>query len=131
MVIEVLKSGVVRVAFGGLVVQCRGADLGPAKNERDDDEDERPKAKARKAARGARGGMAKVDLHGLGVDEALQVVQRAVNEALMAGADGIHVIHGLGTGKLKAGVHRYLASLTVVKRFRLLEGNAGTTVAYF
>jgi len=54
-----------------------------------------------------------------------------VNDALLSGANGIAIIHGIGTGKLKTAVHRYLASLSVVKRFQLEKGNAGTTVAYF
>ena len=133
VVTEVLKSGRFRVAFGSVVVECGQDDLAPPKNTRDEDDDDfEPKAKSKKQSGGSRGGgMASVDLHGMRVEEAIALVQSRVNDALMSGASGIHIIHGLGTGNLKAAVHRYLAGLSVVKRFRLDEKNHGTTVAYF
>ncbi len=126
-----LKSGWFRVLVGTVVVECREEDLLPPKNSSGDDEFA-PVAKTKKhSTKPSSGGMASVDLHGMRVEESIALVQSRVNDALMSGASGIHIIHGLGTGKLKAAVHRYLASLPVVKRFQLDPRNAGTTVAYF
>jgi DNA mismatch repair protein MutS2 len=65
------------------------------------------------------------------VEEALRLVEARLNEALLKEIDSLEIIHGLGTGRLKAAVHKYLSALSVVKHFKLDETNPGTTWVYF
>jgi len=71
-----------------------------------------------------------VDLHGLTVALAEVELEKALSDALLRHADHLDVIHGIGTGKLKEFVQRYLARFKQVKRFQIQERNPGTTRAY-
>ena len=132
VVLDVLKSGAYRVAVGNLSVECHESDLTPLKKGQGLPKPTISKKKERERA-AKRGGprSISVDLHGMRVDEALSLVERKVNEAILGGCDALEIIHGLGTGRVKSAVHRYLSTLPVVKRFKLVEDNPGTTFAYF
>jgi DNA mismatch repair protein MutS2 len=65
------------------------------------------------------------------VEEALALVEKRLNEALLSEIDSLEIIHGVGTGRLKVAVHQYLGGLGVVKHYKLDEGNPGTTWVYF
>ncbi|MBU1277448.1 MAG: Smr/MutS family protein [Proteobacteria bacterium] len=73
-----------------------------------------------------------LNLIGKRVDEALPLVDKALDQALLAGRGEIRVVHGMGTGRLRAAVREYLAAHPVVASFRpgqRGEGGAGVTVA--
>jgi len=73
-----------------------------------------------------------VDVRGLYGDEALQVVDKFIDNALLAGLHRVDIIHGKGTGALKKKIGSFLTSDTRIKSFRLgewNEGGAGVTVA--
>ena len=73
-----------------------------------------------------------VDVRGKTADEALEDVVAALDRAALAGAPLIRVIHGHGTGRLKAAVRDYLGRSPYVKDFRSGdrgEGGDGVTVA--
>lgn len=72
-----------------------------------------------------------VDLHGLRVEEALRELDRAVNRAIVEDWESLRVVHGLGTGRVKAAVHAHLAGLSVVASFKLESTNPGVTIVYF
>ena len=74
---------------------------------------------------------ARVDLHGLSVDEAMARVMAEIDRALQQGASRLEVIHGKGSGRIKAALHRLLTSLPVVASFQLDEGNPGVTWVHF
>ncbi len=72
-----------------------------------------------------------VDLRGLYVDEAIDKVDKFIDDAFLAGMDTISVIHGKGTGALRTGIHEYLRRHSRVKKYRLGEfgeGDAGVTI---
>ena len=73
----------------------------------------------------------RVDLHGLTVEDAVAQVTREIDEALRRGADRVEVVHGKGSGRVRDGVHRHLASLPVVAAFRLDPRNPGVTWVWF
>ena len=50
-----------------------------------------------------------LDIRGLRVDEALQVVMAYIDDALMVNAEMVTILHGTGTGALKQVVRDYLA----------------------
>ncbi|RDV82463.1 endonuclease MutS2 [Ammonifex thiophilus] len=72
-----------------------------------------------------------LDLRGQRVEEALENLSRHLDAALLAGLERVTVIHGHGTGALRAAVRDYLSRHPQVKSFRLgtpEEGGAGVTV---
>jgi dsDNA-specific endonuclease/ATPase MutS2 len=71
---------------------------------------------------------AEVDLHGLTVEEALARAESALNEALLADAEVLRLIHGRSGGRIRAALHRRLRALTSVRAFRLDPRNEGVTI---
>jgi DNA mismatch repair protein MutS2 len=68
---------------------------------------------------------AEIDLRGMYGDEAVQVVQRILDEAVVANLHRVDIIHGKGTGALRKRVTEFLKTSPVVKSFRLGEWNEG------
>ncbi|MGQ9687986.1 MAG: endonuclease MutS2 [Desulfobaccales bacterium] len=56
-----------------------------------------------------------VNLVGLRVEEALPLVDRLLDQAILQGAERVDIIHGTGTGRLKAAVREHLRHHTMVK----------------
>jgi DNA mismatch repair protein MutS2 len=79
-----------------------------------------------------RGGAAdRLNLLGMHVDEALAEVERFIDRAGYQNLQQVTVIHGLGTGALKAAVTGYLKGHALVSSLRTgepSEGGAGVTV---
>ncbi len=72
-----------------------------------------------------------VDVRGQAADEAMDHVLAALDRATMDGAPFLRVIHGHGTGKLKAALREYLKASPYVAEFRSgerAEGGDGVTV---
>jgi DNA mismatch repair protein MutS2 len=73
-----------------------------------------------------------VDVRGKAADEALDDVVAALDRATVAGAPYLRIIHGQGTGKLKASLRDYLKDSPYVAEFRAgdrAEGGDGVTIA--
>ena len=72
-----------------------------------------------------------INLIGLNVDEAISILDKFLDDCYLSSLEQIHIVHGKGTGKLRAGVHTYLKKHPHVKSFRLGtfgEGETGVTV---
>lgn len=72
-----------------------------------------------------------VDLRGMTTDEAIPYVDKAIDDALLAGITQVRIIHGKGTGALRAGLQEYLKSHRNVASYALASlsmGGAGVTV---
>ncbi|MFH0823857.1 MAG: Smr/MutS family protein [Pseudomonadota bacterium] len=72
-----------------------------------------------------------VNVIGLRVDDALAVVEKAVDEAMLSGLSSINVIHGKGTGRLKQAIWEALADQSYVRSLRVENihgGGDGVTV---
>lgn len=72
------------------------------------------------------------DLRGLMVDEAIIVLDRFLDDLLRSGLTECTIIHGKGTGALRAGVTQFLKSDPRIRTFRLGtfgEGENGVTIA--
>ncbi|MBL7661801.1 Smr/MutS family protein [bacterium] len=73
----------------------------------------------------------KIDLHGMTVRDAVDSFEETLNRAILdEDVAQIEVIHGIGTGKVREGIHQYLRKSRVISSFRLLDHNAGTTLVY-
>jgi dsDNA-specific endonuclease/ATPase MutS2 len=79
-------------------------------------------------ARHARSVRDEVDLHGRTVDDAMALVDEALNEALLAGLTSLRVIHGRSGGRLRAALHRRLREIPSVRGFHVDPRNEGVTV---
>lgn len=75
-----------------------------------------------------------INLIGLTVDEAVAKLDKYLDDAYIAHIPSVRIVHGKGTGALRAGVHAHLKRTSVVKSFHLAEfgeGDAGVTIAEF
>ena len=71
-------------------------------------------------------------IRGLMCDEAILVLDRFIDDMLMSGLKELTVIHGKGTGALRAAVQQFLKHDPRIKSFRLGtfgEGENGVTIA--
>ncbi len=72
-----------------------------------------------------------IDLRGLLGDEAWLAVDKYLDEALMANFSKVRLIHGKGTGALKAALWKHLKGDKRIRSFRIAaygEGDGGVTV---
>ncbi len=72
-----------------------------------------------------------IDLRGMTMDEAEEIVDKYLDDAAIAGLHEVTVIHGKGTGVLRSGIHRFLKYHGHVEAYRLGkygEGETGVTV---
>ncbi len=75
-----------------------------------------------------------LDLRGMATDEMLGVLGSFLDNAYLANLSSARIIHGKGTGALRAAVHAELKKCKYVKRFRLGtygEGEDGVTIVEF
>ena len=72
-----------------------------------------------------------VDLRGMTLNEAIPVVDKAIDDAMLAGISQLRLIHGKGTGALRAGLTAYLQNNRFVKKLEMASletGGSGATV---
>ena len=82
-------------------------------------------------SRAMRNAKTELDLRGMTADEGIMETDSFLDEAVMAGFETVTVIHGKGTGALRAAIHAHLKTHPSVKSFRLGvfgEGETGVTV---
>lgn len=75
-----------------------------------------------------------INLIGMTVDEAVPVLDKYLDDAYISHLPQVRVVHGRGTGALKAGIHKHLKRLKYIKDFRLGEfgeGDTGVTIVTF
>ena len=129
VVVDAGRNGRYRVRVEGVTTSCREADLAaPAESKGKKNilrralpvrtsSNERGRRKRRPAAR--------VDLHGLRVEEALAKVMDEIDRALRRGADRLEVVHGKGSGRIKDALHRRLAHCRLLLHSRSTNETRG------
>ena len=73
-----------------------------------------------------------IDLRGMDTIEAVCVMERYLDEAMRSNLKTVRIIHGKGTGAVRAAVHQSLKRIKYVKKYRLGqygEGEDGVTIA--
>ena len=98
---------------------------------------DKPKNNIRKKAGGGASGISvraverECDVRGMNVEEAILAIDMFLDGAMLNKLNEVQIIHGKGTGVLRAGVQRHLRSHPGVQEFRLGrygEGEDGVTV---
>ena len=72
-----------------------------------------------------------INIIGLTVDEAIPLVDKFLDDCILAKLQTTRIVHGKGTGKLRQGIHTYLKKHPRVKSFRpgtYGEGEMGVTI---
>lgn len=75
-----------------------------------------------------------INLIGKTTDEAIALLDKYLDDAYLAHVPTVRIVHGKGTGALRAAVHKHLKRLKYVKSFRLGvfgEGETGVTIVEF
>jgi DNA mismatch repair protein MutS2 len=134
-VIEVnLRSGRVTVSIGGIASTVKPDELRftGRKNSHETDVKLDTSSLDRRAYRKVVG--TTLDLHGLRVDEALDELERYLDEAFVAHHRRVILLHGIGTGALRNAVRSYLHKHPLVDSYAKAEpqdGGAGATSVHF
>ena len=121
------SRGECQVQAGALKMKARLQDMRTAQP----DKPKRPKASGGHVQVGARPVETECDVRGYTLEEALAAVDLFLDGATLNHLKEVSIIHGKGTGVLRAGVHKYLKKHPAVKEFRLGrygEGEDGVTI---
>jgi DNA mismatch repair protein MutS2 len=112
------------VVFGAVRMRVPLADLSPARKRA-------PAAQAPVDRGMEKPEMVKqdLDIRGMTGEEALPLLDKFIDDAILSGLHRVDVIHGKGTGALRKKVADFLSSHPRVKGFRLGEWNEGGTGA--
>jgi len=73
-----------------------------------------------------------INVIGKNVDEACQEIDKYLDTCSLSGLATIRIVHGKGTGALRAGIHKFLKTHPHIKSFRVGtfgEGEMGVTIA--
>ncbi len=131
---SVVGSGVYRVRVGTLVTVAREGDLraaaAPGRKRRRSPEPAPSGGVRDAAAPAADGPVSTIDLHGLTAEEACRRVLAHINDAILAGTARVEVIHGIGTGRLKAAVTAELRGVPAIRRLAPHPTNRGVLIVF-
>jgi DNA mismatch repair protein MutS2 len=126
----VVGSGNVQVDVGGKTITVAAAGL-----ERATEQGERtPAASTGRPARSRRRAEAVVELSpelyllGATIDEALPTVEKYLDQAFTAGLPRVHIVHGVGSGRLRQAITALLEHHPLVRRFQAGDAGGGTTI---
>lgn len=128
-VLEVTDGGAVTVQMGSLRLATELKNL--RRLESKTKADRGPKGGFHMVDISRRGIGLELDLRGLTIEEGVIKVDKYLDDAVVAGLNQVHLIHGKGTGALRDGVRDFLRGHPHVKSYRLgqsNEGGSGVTV---
>jgi len=132
-VIAINKDGTYQLQAGILKLSARADEIYLLEHENTyKAKGERPKHSGREMKMTAM--PQEVDLRGMDSVEAITVMERYLDEAMRSNLASVRIIHGKGTGTLRAAVQQALRKNKYVKKFRLGvygEGEDGVTIAEF
>ncbi|MFP4478127.1 MAG: endonuclease MutS2 [Candidatus Izemoplasmatales bacterium] len=123
-----LKDDEFEVQMGVLTVNAKEEELeyiGKAKKE---------KVKYKTTPKPVKNVKVELDLHGKRYLEAMEELDKFVDDCLLNNLEFAYIIHGIGTMALKKGVEKYAKNNPQIKSFRPggeTEGGKGVTVIYF
>ena len=132
-VIAINKDGTYQLQAGILKMNAKADEIYLLENENPyKQKGARPKHSGREMKMTAMS--SEVDLRGMDTVEAICVLERYLDEAMRSNVSPVRIIHGKGTGVLRAAVQQSLKKNKFIKKFRLGmygEGEDGVTIAEF
>jgi DNA mismatch repair protein MutS2 len=112
------------VVFGSVKMRIATTDLRPARRR------DRPAERSMTVREEKLGTVQRdLDLRGLTGEEAIPMIDKFLDDAVLAGLHRVDIIHGKGTGALRKKVTDFLSTHPRVKAYRLGEWNEGGTGA--
>ena len=72
-----------------------------------------------------------INVIGENVEDAIFVIDKYIDDCYLSNLQTARIVHGKGTGALRAGIHSYLKTNKIVDNFRLGtfgEGEMGVTI---
>lgn len=127
-IVEVKKSEVA-VNMNGLRMQLKKTDIAYIGKK------QKPKVvKTKGKTNVKKTGSYEINVIGMRYEEAMAVVDKFIDDALVTGYPSVRIIHGMGTGALRKGVHQLCKKHKRIVSFRdggPNEGGLGATLAYF
>ncbi len=121
----------VRMDMGGVTLWADASDLGDGANAGDTGAGHisvaSKKEKGVTGVVGTGGGMVPLvlDVRGKRADVAVADVEKFLDKALLAGREGVEIVHGRGTGALRKEIHAFLRTLVIVEHFALAPEDRG------
>ena len=131
-VIAVNKDGTLRLQAGILTITAKQEEVRVVEGQKTN-----AKAQAQKMANRVQrqirtsGARPELDIRGMMTDECEGIIDRFLDDAVMARLQTVTIIHGKGTGALRQAVQQHLRTCKYVKSFRpgrFGEGEMGVTV---
>lgn len=131
-IVDIRSPSRIRVKAGGISTEVKADDLFVAVVEANKNNKNRNRrTSTTKTSVNTRSINNEINVIGKTVDEAIVIVDAFIDTAVLAGLSTVWVIHGMGTGKLRAGLHAHFRRHANVAEFRLGvygEGESGVTV---
>lgn len=126
LVIEISPEGILSLQAGVLKLSARQEEVCVL----DVPKEKKPKSSAAPVTLRA-GTSSELDLRGMMTDEAIPVMERYIDSAMLNKLEKVTIIHGKGTGALRTAVQKSLKTNKAVKSFRggvFGEGENGVTI---
>jgi DNA mismatch repair protein MutS2 len=128
---EVSSEGEVLIQIGIMKINVNIKDL---RFIRDDNKKEEKKTISRIITQKNKKISSEIDLRGMTVEEAVDKMDKYLDDAYLAGLNQASIIHGKGTGALRKGIRNYLENRVHIKSLRFgepSEGGTGVTIVEF
>ena len=122
------SNGEVLLQIGVMKVTLKLADL---RIDKEYEKKEESKSTHRMQIEKAKKMTVEIDLRGMLVDEAIEALDKYLDDAFIAGLKEVRVIHGKGTGALRQGLQPYFQSHRLIKSARsggYYDGGIGVTI---
>ena len=130
-VVEIRGRSRIKVRCGGISTEVQADDLFYSVAEQNHAKKRSYVGSSSKTQLNTRSVTNEINVIGKTVDEAIMEVDEFIDRAVVGGLKQIWVIHGMGTGRLRAGLHEHFRHHPNVAEFRLGvygEGESGVTV---
>ena len=130
-IVECKKDGSFILSLGGLNMHVQARDITFIKKK---EAQKKKKEKAAFATVKRKSGNYECNVIGLRYEEAMSTVDKFIDDAIVSGYPSIRIVHGIGTGVLRKGVHQLLKRNKQVVSYRdggPQEGGLGATVVSF
>ena len=126
----VVGSGNVQVDVGGktITVAAAGLERAMEQGEKTPPTSTGRPARARRRAEAVEELSPELYLLGATIDEALPTVEKYLDRAFTEGLPRVHIVHGVGSGRLRQAILALLEHHPLVRRFQAGDAGGGTTI---